>query len=67
MKVVKIEKCAQCPYSMPFYYVKNGQYLRCEESRVRHQRIHQAERAIRKGVPIPDWCELEEWRKDGGK
>ena len=64
MKVVKIEKCAQCPYSLPLYVNANGQYLRCEEKGAMARLINQFDRAIEKGDPIPDWCELEEWKDD---
>ncbi len=63
MKVVKIEKCAQCPYSMPYDVGQNGQYLHCEEKRAMDYRILQIHRQIKPGDPIPDWCELEEWRE----
>ena len=64
MKVIKIEKCAQCPWSTPLYKTQVASYLICDESRAKKKWSPNG-RSIDKDRPIPDWCELEEWK--GGK
>jgi len=64
MRVIKIEKCEQCPFVMPFYKTVGESYLICEERRALIAK-GPPDRKIQKGGTIPKWCKLDVWKEDG--
>ena len=63
MRVIKIEKCEQCPFVMPFYKTVGESYLICEERRALIAK-GPPDRKIQKGGTIPKWCKLDVWKED---
>ena len=64
MRIIKIEKCEECPFVMPFYKTVGESYLICEERRALREK-KPTDRRIKKGGKIPDWCCLAVWKEDG--